>query len=164
MRIWPVRRTVAALLLLGLAACAASGPTLRESMARLAPLGPEQGRLYVYRDVVSGGIQSDMVRPDLLLDGQPAGSMQAGAVLVFALPAGRHVVAMAPPAGGYALSGYKIIGGDQTVELEAGGEKFIKIAVVQIRGYGTDFAVRQVPPAVARPLVLDRVLQERTAE
>jgi hypothetical protein len=143
-----------------LTGCAARGALFKDT-STLSPLVPDQARLFIYRDAISGGIRSDMVRPDLLVNGAPIGEMQAGAVIVLTVPAGSYQVEMVPPPGGAMWSGYRPIGEGPRVELAAGSEAYLKVMITRLAAGGSDFAVRVAPPGQGRKEIQERVMQER---
>ncbi|MEK9969908.1 MAG: hypothetical protein VW600_12285 [Ferrovibrio sp.] len=141
--------------------CAARGTLLKDTPA-LQPLAQDQARLFIYRDAITGGIRSDMVRPDLLVNGKPIGEMQAGAVIVLVVPAGRYHVELAPPPGGPAWAGYRPVGDGQRVDVVAGSEIHLKVLLTRLVVGGSDFDIRLIAPDEARVQIESKVLQERS--
>lgn len=155
-----LRYLAVVVLVVALVGCGARGTLLKDAPA-LAPLKPDQGRLFIYRDMITGGIQVDMVRPDLLVNGTPIGEMQAGAVILLTVPSGNYHVELVPPPGGPMWSGYRPVGEGPRVDLAAGGEVYVKVMVTRLASAGSDFAVRVAPLEIGQREVQQRVLQER---
>ncbi|QDO96613.1 hypothetical protein FNB15_04680 [Ferrovibrio terrae] len=141
--------------------CAARGVQLKDTPA-LQPLAQGQARLFIYREAITGGIRSDMVRPDLLVNGRPIGDMQAGAVILLTVPAGSYHVELAPPPGGPGWAGYRPVGEGQRVDATAGSEIHLKVMMTRLVVAGSDFDIRLIEPGTAREEIQSKVLQQRS--
>lgn len=156
-----LRSLVTLALAILISGCAARGVQLKDAPG-LQPLAQNEARLLIYREAITGGIRSDMVRPDLLVNGKPIGEMQAGAVIVLTVPAGSYHVELAPPPGGPGWSGYRPVGEGQRVNAPAGGEIHLKVMMTRLMMGGSDFDIRLIEPDEARKDIQTKVLQQRS--
>jgi len=72
-----------------LATGCASGPKFTEVSKSFPPLGPEQGRIFVYRP---GNFAGSAVQPSVHLNNEPVGSSQPGGFFYVDRPAGQYEV------------------------------------------------------------------------
>ncbi|QDO96612.1 DUF2846 domain-containing protein [Ferrovibrio terrae] len=145
-----------------LAGCAARGPTLAEKPEALPPLAEGKARLFVFRDVQRGGLNVDVLRPEILINDQPLGTSVAGGLHVRDVPPGAHTLKLAPP---NLFSGYTVDNG-VTVDLKAGDVEYVKVMAtrfsMQCFGVGcsssTSFVIGRAVTVPEREAAMHRAL------
>ena len=79
-----------ALIAVSLSACATSGPTYRDTLARYAPVREGEARLFLYRASSLGMI----FQPSVYLDGQKIGDAVPNSYFVRDIPIGAHHISV----------------------------------------------------------------------
>lgn len=72
-----------------LGACSSSGPTYKETDAKMAAIKPGQGRIFFYRP---SGLVSGALSPDVKLNGTIVGESKQGGFFYVDVLAGKHEV------------------------------------------------------------------------